>query len=116
MKRFITAIFFAIFYFLSIRVQARPRLQVPHVPEPYVASDRPGFNRCEDHTAPCLGRLLLVKNPQYSPVTVVVWCLGDPRTMTEGVIPAHSEGTFDVGTDKPGGLQAGDCSIARWSN
>lgn len=115
MKRAITALFFLAFYFLTIQVQARPRLQVPHLPAPYVYTDKPGFNRCE-RLEPCPGRLLVVRNPQHDKVTVVVWCLSDPRTETEFEIAARSEATVDIGTNKPGGLTVADCSIARWRN
>lgn len=112
MKRFLCIMAFWAASFLTIvpRASARP---IPHLEPPYVAIDAPGFNRCE-RGAPCPGRVMLVKNPQRDPIVVVVWCMLDPRTETAVEISARGQATVDIGTDKPGGLKAGDCAIARW--
>lgn len=111
MKRLAAALAFLAAFLLVFTVQAR--LRVPRLEPPYVAADTAGFDRCERGPA-CPGRLLLVKNPQRTHVTVVVWCLFDPRTMTSVRISPRGSVTLDIGTDKPGGLKAGDCTVARW--
>lgn len=90
--------------------EARSRREEP----PYVSTDRPSWNRC-DNAAPCPGRLVLIKNPQYRRISVVVWCLSDPRTAVSAEISGRGKATFDIGTDRAGGLQEGDCNIMRWT-
>jgi hypothetical protein len=88
---------------------------------PFVMRDRAGFDRCRPHDGfRCSGRLLELRNPFRKPVVVVLTCGPEFLSLRSTVVVPAKKGrrlgraAVDLGTDRPGGLRAGQCQVEAW--